>query len=266
MFTRKPNKILEKYRQGESSYGMQMYMTSCELYELVGYAGFDFIMLDMEHSRVNDETMVQLLRTADSVDVTVFVRVPANEPKRIRYALEAGARGIVIPHIMSADDVKKAQRALRFPPEGQAGICPAVRSAKYAHDTWEEYMRESNENTSLIVLFEDVEAIENCESILAELKPGRDGFGMGNADIVHSLYTDAGQPINWRHPYIQTAADTVVPRAKARGLIQLSMALSPDKAGIEYAKNNGADAIMFHPDVDLYSRLLTRIMNEIGSI
>lgn len=262
MFIRKPNKVLENYRKGEHSFGMQMYMTAGELYELAGYAGFDFVMLDMEHSRVNDETMVQLMRTAENVDMTVFVRVPANEPTRIRYALEAGARGIVVPHIMSADDVKRAQAALRFPPEGRAGICPAVRSAKYAHDTWEEYMRESNENTSLIVLFEDVEAIERCEAILAELKPGRDGFGLGNADIVHSLYTDASKPVNWRHPYIQTAADTVVPKAKEKGLIQLAMALSPDKPGIEYAKKNGADAIMFHPDVDLYMRMLTRILKD----
>ncbi len=191
MFVRKPNKIVDNFRKGEHSFGMQMYVASGELYELAGYAGFDFIMLDMEHCRINDETMLQLIRIGENVDLTVFVRVPANEPKRIRYALEAGARGVVVPHIMSADDVKKAQKALRYPPEGQAGICPAVRSAKYAHNTWEDYMRESNENTSLIVLFEDVEAVGSCDAILNELKPGRDGFGIGSADLVHSLYTDA---------------------------------------------------------------------------
>lgn len=263
MLNRKPNKIVEKFRKGENSYGMQMYLPSPELYELIGWAGYDFLMIDMEHTRMDYAKMTELIRVAEMTDTTAFVRVPANEPKYIRYALEAGARGVIVPHIKSGDDVKNAQAALRFPPEGRAGICPAVRAAKYAQPNWEQYMKDSNENTSLVVLFEDVEAIEDVDAILAELQPGRDGYGMGNADISHALYKDASQPVNWQHPYVKEAAGIIIPKAKARGVFNLGMAWpNPDKAGIENARSGGTDAIMFHPDVDLFSRMLNSIMKD----
>lgn len=260
MFERTPNKMLEKIRAGKPAFGMQSYIHTPEMYEVAGWAGMDFTMIDMEHCRLNPETMVNLIRTCEMSGLTPLVRVPANEKMHIRYALESGARGVVVPHIKSGEDVRKAQEALRFPPEGRAGICPAVRANKYAQSNWEEYMKESNKNTSLIVLFEDVEAIENVDEILAELKPGRDGYGMGNADIAHALYTDDSEPVNWRHPYVAEAQSIVVPKAKERGIFNQGMAFSPDKAGIEEAVKNGVDCMMFHPDIDLFQRICNGIM------
>lgn len=255
MFERIPNKMLEKIRSGKAAYGMQSYIHTPELYEVAGWAGLDFTMIDMEHCRLDYETMVNIIRTCEMSGLTPLVRVPANEPMYVRYALESGARGVVVPHIKSGEDVRKAQAALRFPPEGRAGICPAVRANKYAQANWEEYMKESNKNTSLIVLFEDVEAIENVDEILAELVPGRDGYGMGNADIAHALYKDASEPVNWRHPYIAEANSIVIPKAKKLGLFQQNMAFTPDVEGIKACRANGADAIMFHPDIDLFQRI-----------
>jgi 2-keto-3-deoxy-L-rhamnonate aldolase RhmA len=257
---RKPNQLIEKFRQGRHPYGMQMYLYSPEVVELAGLAGFDFIMLDMEHSRTNYETMVHLIQVCELHDVTPYVRVPANEPKYIRFALESGARGIVVPHVMSAEDVKKAKRALFFGPDGRAGVCPAIRASGFLQQNWEDYMRDTNANTSLFVLFEDVEAIEKADEILAELKPGRDGFGLGLADIIHSLRTNVDEPVNWQHPYTKTAAEVVVPKAKALGLCSMGMAWpNPDKAGIENAIKNGTDAIIFHPEQDLILRKFKEI-------
>ncbi|MCF0140525.1 MAG: hypothetical protein HUJ78_00635 [Mogibacterium sp.] len=254
MFERTPNKMLDKIRAGKPAYGMQSYIHNSALYEVAGWAGMDFCMIDMEHCRLNYESMVDIIRTCEMSGMTPLVRVPENSKTWIRYALESGARGVVVPHIKSGEDVRKAQEALRFPPEGRAGVCPAVRACKYAQGNWEEYMKESNKNTSLIVLFEDVEAIENVDEILAELKPGRDGYGMGNADIAHALYTDDKEPVNWRHPYCAEAQQIVVPKAKALGLFNQSMAFTPDVEGIKGSRAAGGDAIMFHPDIDLFQR------------
>lgn len=263
MFTREPNKMLEKIRAGKAAFGMQSYIHTPEMYEVAGWAGLDFTMIDMEHCRLNHETMVNIIRTCEMAGLTPLVRVSANEPMHIRYALESGARGVVVPHIKSGADVRKAQAALRFPPEGRAGICPAVRANKYAQANWEEYMRESNKNTSLIVLFEDVEAIENVDEILAELKPGRDGFGMGNADIAHALYTDDTEPVNWRHPYCAEANSIVIPKAQKLGIFQQNMALSPDAEGIKECMDKGAQCIMFHPDIDLFQRTVNGLVKAI---
>jgi 2-keto-3-deoxy-L-rhamnonate aldolase RhmA len=264
-YNRTPNNIVEKFRQGKPAFGMQMYLPSTELYELVGANEFDFVMLDMEHTRINYETMVNLIRAADLYQMSVFVRVPANEPKYIRYALESGARGVVVPHIKNAEDVRKAKAALFFPPEGHAGVCPAVRAAGYYKGNWEEYMRDNNANTSLVVLFEDVEAVENCDEILAELKPGRDGFGMGLADLAHSLRqnTPIDEPLDWHPPYNQKAVETVIPKGKALGLFNMAMAWpESNKEGIKNVINNGANAIMFYPDQELLIRMFQAIKKD----
>lgn len=261
MFERTPNRMLEKIRAGKPAYGMQCYIHDPRLYEVSGWAGMDFCMIDMEHCRLNFEKMVELIRTCEMTGMTPVVRVPENSKTWIRYALESGARAVVIPHIKCGEDVRKAQEALRFPPEGRAGICPAVRANQYAQSNWENYMKESNKNTSLIVLFEDVEAIENVDEILAELKPGRDGYGMGNADIAHALYKDDSEPVNWRHPYCAEAQKIVVPKAKALGLFNQSMAFTPDVEGIKASRAAGGDAIMFHPDIDLFQRTVVGLAN-----
>lgn len=264
MFNFRTNKIIEKVKKGEVPLGMQMYTPSPELYEIVGYCGFDYIMIDMEHSRVNHETMVNLIRTCEAADLTAIVRVPANDPVAIRYAHESGAQGIVVPHVKSAAEVRKAQEALRMPPEGRGGICPSVRASGYSQQIWEDYMRFTNENTCLFCLIEDVEGVENVEEIFAELKPGRDGYGLGLADLSHSLYKDASQPVNWQHPYCREAAQKIVPLGQKLGLLNQGMAWpTPDKAGFDNAVKSGTNVILFHPDQHLFMQTIANIIQSV---
>lgn len=264
MFTFKKNNILEKLKKGEVPLGMQMYTPSPELYEIVGYCGYDYVMIDMEHSRVNYETMVNIIRTCEASGLTPMVRVPANDPVAIRYARESGAMGIVVPHVKTAQEVREIQQALRMPPEGKGGICPSIRAAGYSQANWQEYLRYANENICLFVLIEDVEGVENVEEIFAELKPGRDGYGLGLADIAHALYKDADEPVNWRHPYTAEATEKVVAVGQRLGLLNQGMAWpTPDKEGFDNAVNNGTNVVLFHPDQDLFARAITNIITSI---
>jgi len=263
MYKRQPNRIIENSKKGKPSFGMQMYMPELRIYEAIGWEGFDFVMIDMEHSRINYETLENIIRVCEMTGVTPLVRVPQTETKYIRFALEAGARGVVCPHVKSAEDVRRAQAALHFPPYGHPGVCPAVRSNRYAQDNWADYMRDTNENTMLIALFEDVEAVENVDSIIAELKPGRDGFGLGLADIAHALMKDAEEGVNWRHPFCKETKETVIPKAKERGLIQLSMAYDTSVEAIKAcAEVDKCDAIMFYPDIALVQMMIGNIMKN----
>jgi len=251
MFPIRTNKVLEKLRKGVTPLGMQMYTPSPEIYELVGYAGFDYAMLDMEHSRVNDETMLNLLRAGENAGLTMYVRVAANEPKRLRYALESGFLGIVIPHIKTKEDVIAAKNAMRYPPVGHAGICPAIRGAGYSEDNWEAYMNFCNENVQLICLIEDAEGVENCEEIFSELTPGLDGFGLGLADLAHSLMKP-GERVNWQHPFCKVARETVIPVGKKHKLFNQAMSYAADRETVEATKAAGADIILFHPDQHIF--------------
>ena len=215
-FRPKQNRILAALEKGEIPLGMQIYTGNPSMIEILAYTGFDFYMLDMEHSRVNVETMEHLIRAADAAGITTLVRVTENNPGLIRQSIEAGAQGVIVPHVKTVQDARKALDALRYPPEGRCGICPSIRAASFSHAGWDDYMEHSNKQTMFIPLLEDIEGIENAEEIIAQLKPGVDAVGVGLGDLSHSLLTQPGQKVDWQHPYLTEAFDKVLAISKRR--------------------------------------------------
>jgi 2-keto-3-deoxy-L-rhamnonate aldolase RhmA len=266
-FIHKPNRVLEAIKNNKIPLGMQMYSHSPDLIEIVGYTGFDFVMLDMEHSRVNPETMVMLIRTAEAAGLTPLVRVGENNPALIRSCVESGAKGIFVPHILNAEGARKALDALRYPPEGKCGMCPAIRASYYSQEAWEDYMTYSNENVMFIPLLEDVEGIDNAEEIIALLKPGTDGIGIGLGDIANSLLTKKGEKVQWQHPYLKEAFDKVRPLAEKAGIPLINMAWpKADLASAKATVANGAKALIFFPDTHFWAEICRNIINEMKEL
>jgi 2-keto-3-deoxy-L-rhamnonate aldolase RhmA len=259
----RPNKVLEALAKGETPLGMQMYTHSEELIEIVGYTGFDFVMIDMEHSRVNLETMVHCIRAAEVSGLTPMVRVIENSPSHIRSAVEAGAQGIFVPHIKNAADAQKALEAMRYPPEGKCGICPSIRASGYSQDYWEEYMETANNQVMFIPLLEDVEAIEKAEEIFALLKPGRDAVGLGLGDITNSLLTKPGEKVQWQHPYIKEASAKVMAISNKTGIPIIGMAWpKADLASAKAVLAGGTKILIFFPDTHFWYDLCRNIIKE----
>lgn len=260
----RPNRVLELLAQGETPLGMQMYTHDPDLVEIVGYTGFDYVMLDMEHNRTDPETMVNLIRAAEVSGLTPLVRVGANDRLLIRSAVESGAQGIVVPHVKTAEEAEAAVSASHYPPEGTCGICPAIRANGYAHGNWEEYMAASNRQIMLIALLEDVEAIENAEGIISALKPGRDGVGVGGADIANALLEKEGDRVQWAHPYLKEAQQKVKAICEAKGIPIMGMAFpTSDKAGVEAARVAGSNIILFYPDSHIFYQACRTIIEEV---
>lgn len=262
-FIPKQNKILEALRKDIAPLGMQMYTHDPDLIEIVGYAGFDFVKIDMEHSRINPETMVSCIRAAEASGLTPLVRVPENNPALIRSCVESGALGVVVPHIMNAEGARKALDALRYPPEGKCGMCPAVRGSYYSQDAWEEYMAFSNKNVMFIPLLEDVEAIENAEEIIALLKPGTDALGLGLGDIANSLLTQPGEHVQWQHPYLKEAFDRVMGISKKADIPLMGMAWpKADLASAKAVIAGGTKILIFFPDTHFWAEMCRNIIKE----
>jgi 2-keto-3-deoxy-L-rhamnonate aldolase RhmA len=260
----RPNKVLEALARGDTPLGMQMYTHDPDLVEIVGYTGFDFVMLDMEHNRTNPETMVHLIRAAEVSGLTPLVRVGANDAFLIRSAVESGAQGIVVPHVKTADEARAAMAASHYPPEGRCGICPAIRASGYSQGNWEEYMAASNRQIMFIPLLEDVEAIDNAEEIIAVLKPGRDAVGVGGADISNALLKEPGERVQWAHPYLREANQTVKAICEAKSIPIMGMAFpTSDKAGVETAKANGTKIVIFYPDSHIFYEACRQIIAEV---
>jgi 2-keto-3-deoxy-L-rhamnonate aldolase RhmA len=260
----KPNKVLAALEQGETPLGMQMYTHDPDLVEIVGYTGFDFVMLDMEHNRTDPETMVHLIRAAEVSGLTPLVRVGANDPLLVRSAVESGAQGVVVPHVKSADEARAAMAASHYPPEGRCGICPAIRANGYAHGNWEEYMAAANRQIMFIPLLEDVEAIDNAQEIIGVLKPGRDAVGVGGADIANAMLKEPGERVQWAHPYLKEANQKVKALAEIGNIPIMGMAFpTSDRAGVEAAKANGTKIVIFFPDSHIFYEACRGIIADV---
>jgi 2-keto-3-deoxy-L-rhamnonate aldolase RhmA len=260
----RPNKVLAALAKGETPLGMQMYTHSEDLIEIAGYTGFDFVMIDMEHTRTNVETMVHCIRAAEASGATPMIRVAENNVTQIRYAVESGAQGIFVPHIKNAGDAKKALEAMRYPPEGKCGICPAIRASGYSQDYWEEYMATANNQVMFIPLLEDVEAIERAEEIFALLKPGRDAVGLGLGDITNSLLTKPGEKVQWQHPYTKEASAKVMAISKKTGIPIIGMAWpKADMASARAVLAGGTKILLFFPDTHFWYEICRNIIKEL---
>src|SRR4030042_44392 len=151
-FSPKQNRVLDCLEKGEVPVGMQISTGEPTFIEILAYTGFDYYMLDMEHSRISSKTMEHCIRAADAAGITTLVRVAENDHSLIRQSIEAGAQGVVVPHGKNKDEARKAIDSVRYPPEGKCGICPAIRAANFSKTGWDDYLEHSSKQTMVIPL------------------------------------------------------------------------------------------------------------------
>jgi len=192
---------------------------SPELVEAVGYAGFDFVIIDCEHaptSNVGTE-LQNLIRAAYASDITPLVRVTDNNSSLILKALNFGAKGIVVPHIQTREDMEKAAKACRYPPEGTRGANPSIRAAKYGLVDWLEYLKQSDEQVVFWPIIEDKVAIENLTDMLSV--KGIDGIIFGPFDLAvdYDLHPFAPPPLFYPK-VIWEELDEVIEACRPRGI------------------------------------------------
>jgi 2-keto-3-deoxy-L-rhamnonate aldolase RhmA len=162
------NRILHMLEQNQIPLGMQCFTGDPMLIEIMGLTGFDWVMLDSEHSGNNPRAMEPLIRAAESVGLVPFVRVTrATDEVDIHRALEAGAMGVFLPEIDSVEDVNRAAEAAFYPPKGKRGICPAVRAAHYNDATFVDYTTWNNAQILLVPMIENPNALADLEAICA---------------------------------------------------------------------------------------------------
>lgn len=179
--------------------------------EMIGCAGFDFVIIDTEHALVNPETLENMVRAAEVVGLTPLVRVAENAPGPILRALDAGAQGVVVPRVRSRADAEQAVRANRYHPKGERSL-NAGRSVRFGAVDLPESLRKANAEVLVVVMIEDAAGVEAIDDILQV--PGVDLVLEGAADLSQSL----GVPWATRHPRVREALLRVREAAHARGV------------------------------------------------
>lgn len=207
--------IIKKFRDkivsGDTVIGPFMKTCDPAFVEASGWAGMDFVILDMEHGPVSIQSMQNNIRGAQVAGVLPVVRVPSITEEAIGKALDIGAAAIEIPQISNAEDAQKAVRLAKFYPDGERGMCRFVRAANYSMAAKEEYFAKANE-TMVIAQLEGTEAIQNMDEIFDV--PGIDIAFIGPYDLSQSL----GVPGQTTHPAVVEAMKKIIKSAKERGM------------------------------------------------
>ncbi|MHB8589575.1 MAG: HpcH/HpaI aldolase family protein [Candidatus Dormibacteraceae bacterium] len=182
------NRIRELMDKRSAIVGPFVTMTDPAVVELIALAGFDFAVIELEHAAISLETLQNHLRAAAAHGLGVLVRVPSHDPKMMLRVLDAGADGLLVPHVSSPEIARNVAASVRYPPLGHRGMGGAARSARYgAHGLpgVRELTEWLNQNTVLAVMIEDRSGVDQIEEIVRT--PGIDIIHVGPSDLSASM-------------------------------------------------------------------------------
>jgi 4-hydroxy-2-oxoheptanedioate aldolase len=172
--------------------GTWIFFHDPDICEMAAAAGFDFILINMEHGLLDLESVVNMIRAADCKGVDVIVRIPDGSKTTIMKVLDAGAAGIFVPGVETGQEAKEIVMAAKFAPEGTRSFSPTVRANGYGRVNAAEFRAWSNRNVSVWLTLESKKALENMDSIM---KSGVDAVITGLFDLSVTLgFNDVNHP------------------------------------------------------------------------
>ena len=175
-----------------------------EIAPIMKSAGFDWLFIDLEHGATSVENAASICVSALSTGIAPIVRVPQGDLNLGTRCLDAGAQGIVMPHVDTPEQAKKMVEAFRFNPIGKRSIAGNYAHFNFQSKPAKETTQQLNDNTLLVAMMETPEAIENVDTIAAT--PGLDALLMGTNDLCLEL----GIPGEIDHPKVTECIETMV--------------------------------------------------------
>ena len=179
------NKLKNKIKNGETVFGPFARINSPAVVEIVGYSGFDFVIIDMEHGPLSYSEAENMVRAASLSGITPVIRVPENKDVNIFRALDTGAEGVQIPQINDSVAAEYAARSARYHPLGNRGVCKYVRSALYSSVPANEYFERSSQEVLTVLMIEGEKVINDLDEIATVSEV--DVLFLGPYDLSQSL-------------------------------------------------------------------------------
>jgi len=212
--------------------------------EAVGHAGFDWGVIDMEHTPIDLMDVVHMLQAVGNTKMVPIVRVPSNDAVTVTRVLDAGATAVLIPFVQDAQDAARAVAATRYPPQGTRGTSGMSRASRFGTDR--DYLTSANGSIAVVVQLETAHALEQAEAIAAV--PGVDALFIGPADLSASM----GYPGEFLHPAVVDAMAQAAARIKAAGKPVGSLGTTPEAVATYRAA--GFDFMAIMSDMGLLMR------------
>ncbi|MCZ2839960.1 HpcH/HpaI aldolase family protein [Modestobacter sp. VKM Ac-2985] len=164
--------------------GTWVKIPATETMELIALAGLDFVVIDLEHSPLDLESAFRLIGTALHTGVSPVVRVPDLHPGLVQRVLDAGAEGVMVPHVDTVEQARAAAAAVRFPPLGTRGVGSTSRAGAWGATPLAEYLRYGQQEVVLIAQIESALGVRNAGAIAAV--EGVDALLVGAVDLAVS--------------------------------------------------------------------------------
>ena len=207
------NTLKQKLKDGKPVFGAMITFPSATLVEMLGYMGYDWVLIDNEHGSITLDLSEDMIRAGELTGVAPIVRPVANRPDSISPFLDRGAWGVQVPHVNTRAEAEAAVAACKYYPEGTRGIFSRGRPAEYGmKESTQAYAASANANTLVCLMLEEVEAINNIDEIV-KVK-GIDVLFIGSGDLSQSM----GHVGQQAHPEVLALMEKGVKKIRDAGV------------------------------------------------
>ena len=238
------NAFKRAIRAGKPQIGLWSTLSSSYTVEVVAGAGFDWLLLDSEHSPVDIENLLTQLQAAAPYASHPIVRIPWNDMVNMKRVLDIGAQSLLIPYVQNAEEARSAVASTRYPPAGVRGVAGTTRATRFGRV--KEYAKRAHEEICVLVQVETQSALGSIEAICAV--DGVDGVFIGPADL-HASMGHAGETANAKvKPLIDDAIRRILKAGKAPGI------LTPNEADARHWLECGALFVAVGSDAGILAR------------
>ena len=238
------NRFKQALGAGKPQIGLWSSLSSNYTVEVIAGAGFDWLLLDMEHSPNDLENLLAQLQAAAPYATHPVVRVPWNDMVTIKRVLDVGAQSLLVPYVSTPQEAAAAVSYTRYPPKGVRGVAGTTRATRFGRI--KDYARRAHEEICLLVQVETQSALDNIEAICGI--DGIDGVFIGPADL-HASLGHTGEIANPKvKPLIDEAIRRICKAGKAPGI------LTPNEADARHWLKCGALFVAVGADVGILAR------------
>jgi 4-hydroxy-2-oxoheptanedioate aldolase len=254
---------------GETLVGPLVTCPAPAIVELIGYSGFDWVLIDSEQSATSPSgtDLEAMVRAAYAADITPAVRVSDNHESQINNALNLGAKSVWVPHVESVAEAESAVASFHYAPRGRRGAAPIVRAARYGLEDWDAYRARADRENLLVAIIESVKGLERVEEIAAV--PGLDALCFGPFDMAVDFGLATGDFYRgtgggWIHPKLEEAGMRVLAACQAHSKLPVTAAWSEATAA-EWVRR-GYRMLLYGLDMALFGKAMAAMKAEADRI
>lgn len=223
--------------------------------EIMAAAGFDWLVLDTEHSVLELSEVQMMIQVLDGQQCPAIVRLTSNHPDQIKRVMDAGAAGVMVPMVKTAADAEAAVQAVYYPPRGRRGV--GLARAQGYGARFQQYRQWLEDNAVIVVMIEHIDAVNAIDSILSV--PGIDAYIIGPYDLSGSM----GRPGELDYPDVESAIEQVREAGRRLGKPGGIHVVEPDPEALRRNIDAGFNFLGYGLDIRILDTLCRSHMRNI---